>query len=378
MEIKEHVLIFIYTLFYLFLNYLLGLFTLKALNDIFHVNSIIFWSIFFILAFSSILTIYKNIYKKGLIYNLVYKIGSYWISFFAYSIIAIPILLLLESLINKCNTALGIKLIPFLFIYFIYIVIALLGTIKSIRPKITKYEIILSKPLKKDLNLILVSDIHLGNIVKNKRLIKMTNEINLLKPDLVLIAGDIVDSTLNPFLNHDMAKEFKNIKSTYGTFAALGNHDFMTKSLEDLLRLLEENSVKVLRDEALLIDDDFYIIGRDDISIKYRLKNPRKPLNEILSPLDKTKAFLLIDHNPISINESLNSKIDLQLSGHTHKGQISPLNFLTKKYYEIDYGHLNKNNFHIVVSSGFGTYGPPIRLGSKSEIVQIILKGKQT
>lgn len=377
MKIKKNILIFIYALFYLFLNYLLGLFSLKALNYIFHVNSIIFWIIFFTLALSSILTIYKNTYKKGFIYNSLYRIGSYWISFFAYSIIAIPILLLLENLINRFNTAFGIKLIPFIFLYLIYILIALLGTIKSIRPKVTKYEITLSKSLKKDLNLVLVSDIHLGNIVKNKRLIKMVNEINLLNPDLVLIAGDIIDSTLSPFLNHDMAKEFKNIKSSYGTFAALGNHDFMTKSLQDMIRLLEENSVKVLRDEAVLINDDFYIIGRDDISVKYRLKNPRKPLKEILSSLDKTKAFILIDHNPASITDSLNSKIDLQLSGHTHKGQISPLNFLTKKYYEIDYGHLNKNDFHIVVSSGFGTYGPPIRLGSKSEIVQITLKGKK-
>ena len=377
MKIKENTLIFIYTLFYLFLNYLLGLFSFKALNHIFHVNPIIFWVVFFILALSSILTIYKNTYKKGFVYNSFYKIGSYWISFFAYSIIAVPILLILENFVNKFNTAIGIRLIPFLSLYSIYILIALLGTIKSIRPKITNYEIVLSKDLKNDLNLVLVSDIHLGNIVKNKRLIRMVNEINLLKPDLVLIAGDIVDSTLSPFLNHDMAKEFENIKSTYGTFAALGNHDFMTKSLKDMIRLLEENSVKILRDESVLINEDFYIIGRDDITVKYRLKIPRKPLKEILLPLDKTKAFIVIDHNPGSINDSLNSKIDLQLSGHTHKGQISPLNFLTKKYYEIDYGYLKKNDYHIVVSSGFGTYGPPIRLGSKSEIVQITLKGKE-
>ncbi|WP_300383356.1 metallophosphoesterase [Clostridium sp.] len=377
MKIKENTLTFIYTLFYLFLNFLLGLFSLKALNHLFHVNSIIFWTIFFVLSLSSILTIYKNTYKKGFIYNSFYKIGSYWISFFAYSIIAVPILLFLETLINKFNKTLGIKLIPFIFLYLIYILIALLGSIKSIRPKITRYDITLSKSLKNDLNLVLVSDIHLGNIVKNKSLIRMVNEINLLNPDLVLIAGDIIDSTLDPFLNHDMAKEFKNIKSVYGTFAALGNHDFMSKSLKDLIRLLEANSVKVLRDEAILIDDDFYVIGRDDITVKHRLKKPRKPLEELLLPLDKSKALILIDHNPGSITDSLNLKIDLQLSGHTHKGQISPLNFLTKKYYEIDYGYLNKDDYHIIVSSGFGTYGPPIRLGSKSEIVQVTLKGKE-
>lgn len=83
--------------------------------------------------------------------------------------------------------------------------------------------------------------------------------------------------------------------------------------------------------------------------------------------------MIVIDHNPKYIDESLNANIDLQLSGHTHKGQITPGNLVTNKMFEIDYGYLKKDNLNVVVSSGYGTWGPPIRIGSRSEIVQMNL-----
>ena len=171
-----------------------------------------------------------------------------------------------------------------------------------------------------------------------------------------------------------MAVEFSNIKSKYGTFATLGNHDVLTKEEDTIVDILKENSITVLRDESVLINDDFYIIGRDDITVNRYGKEDRATLEGLTKDLDSSKPLIVIDHNPQYINESLNANIDLQLSGHTHKGQILPGNLVTNKIFEVDYGYLKKDNLNVIVSSGYGTWGPPLRLGSRSEIVQIKLK----
>ena len=188
---------------------------------------------------------------------------------------------------------------------------------------------------------------------------------------------DIIDSDITPFLNHNMASEFSNLKAKYGTFATLGNHDILTKSEDEIVRILKENSITVLRDEATLINNSFYIIGRDDITISRFTNKPRASLENLTKNLDKSKPLIVVDHNPKYLNESLDANIDLQLSGHTHKGQIAPGNIVTNKLFEVHYGYLKKDNLNVVVSSGYGTWGPPVRLGSKSEIVQINLQMEQ-
>ena len=167
-----------------------------------------------------------------------------------------------------------------------------------------------------------------------------------------------------------MAKEFSNIKSTYGTFATLGNHDLMTNETDTIVSELEKNKVKVLRDEAVLIDKSFYIVGRDDISIN-RFESQRKSLDSIVANLDINIPKIVIDHTPTSLDESLDAGVNLHFSGHTHAGQLTPGNLVTERLFEIDHGYLNKDELHVVVSSGYGTWGPPLRIGSKSEIINV-------
>jgi len=198
----------------------------------------------------------------------------------------------------------------------------------------------------------------------------MVEEINQLDADIVIIAGDIVDTDITPFIEKKMAKEFSSLKSKYGTYVALGNHDIMMGDYEKIEEELSNNGVKVLRDEAVLVDDRFYIIGRDDISIE-RVAGKRKDLNEIVENIDKGKYKIVIDHTPSSIKDSEDIGADLHLSGHTHRGQIAPANIITNKMFEIDYGHMKKGKLDTVVSSGYGTWGPPIRIGSRSEIVNL-------
>lgn len=227
--------------------------------------------------------------------------------------------------------------------------------------------------LNENLNIVMVLDIHLGEVVGKKRLNKMVNEINALNPDLVIIAGDIVDTQIEPFINKNMAEEFSNIKSKYGTYATLGNHDLILGKGEIIAEELRKNNVNVLRNEAVLINDSFYIIGRDDHVIN-RLGIRRATLEEIISPLEKERYKMVIDHTPNSIEESKELGVNLHFSGHTHKGQIVPFNLVTKKVYEVDHGYKKKDDLNIIVSAGYGTWGPPIRIGSKSEIMNIVIQ----
>lgn len=377
---KDKYIIFSTTFFilYFILNYYIGKVILKGFNTIINISTLPFWIVFWILASSYIIYMITNKYLYQNITDFFSLIGSYWLGLLMYTSLAFPILWLINYIFkiasffnNKFYT------IETILIALIFIIVIIIGSYNAKSSYVKSVDIDIDKEgLKEPLNIVMVSDIHLGNIIKNNRLKTMVTEINELNPDLVIIAGDIIDSDITPFLKHNMAIEFSNIKSKYGTFAVLGNHDILTREEDKIVNILKENSVTILRDEAVLINDDFYIIGRDDITISRYTNKPRATLQDLTKVLDKSKPLIVIDHNPKYIDESLDSNIDLQLSGHTHRGQIVPGNLVTNKMFEVHYGYLKKDNLNVVVSSGYGTWGPPIRIGSRSEIVQINLEYK--
>ena len=361
---------------YFILNYYVGKVIFKAFNNIFNIPTLVFRIIFWTLASSYILSTLLN---KYLPYNLIAffsLIGSYWLILLMYSLLTFPILGLVNFILKKSSIFNNkVHIIETILMTLIFISILIIGTYNARNSYVKSFDINIEKLNQKEsLNIVMVSDIHLGNIVKNDRLKSMVTEINKLNPDLIIIAGDIIDSDFDIFLNNNMAVDFSNLKSKFGTFATLGNHDIFTRKESDIVDILKENSVTVLRDEVALVDNKFYIIGRDDITVNSISDTSRANLGELTKDLDKSKPLIVIDHNPKYINESLNTDIDLQLSGHTHRGQIFPANLITNSIFEVDYGYLKKDNLNVVVSSGYGTWGPPLRVGSRSEIIQIKLK----
>lgn len=357
------------------LNYYIGNTVYTNIINYFPINQLLFWTILLFIALSYPLAMIISRFSSNSLSNTLQLLGSYWMAFFLYSLILFPLMNILNFILSKfdlyTNMGKTIMLAETLIVIIFFIITGILGYYNANKSYVNSVELnTMDVSFNKPLNIVMISDIHLGTIIGNKRLSTMVEEINELNPDIVLIAGDIIDSDIKPFLRHNMANEFSNIKSKYGTFATLGNHDLMTNSTDKIVSELERNNVKVLRDEAVLIDNSFYIVGRDDVSIN-RFGSKRKSLNDIVNNLDNNIPKIVIDHTPTSLDESLTVSANFHFSGHTHSGQLTPINLLTKRMFEIDHGYLNKDNLHILVSSGYGTWGPPLRIGSKSEIINI-------
>lgn len=379
MNYKVILFIILFLGVYILGNFYIGTRVLSSISFKYSINSRIFWIIFWVLSLSYLISRFLANYLPSGVTDIFTLVGVYWLAILFYLFLIIPFIDLIR-LLNKRFLFLPasmiekgiINIILALVLAVVLGAILIYGTWNGRNSYVKKYDVTLDKGVHgmTALKVVMVSDIHLGDIIENKRLKKMVQEINSLNPDIVLIAGDIVDSEIQPFTKGKMAREFSNIRSKYGVYASLGNHDIMGNTEEQITKELSEAGVKVLRDSAYIVEDKFYVVGRDDISIERNGKK-RKTLDEILDKADKTKPILLIDHTPSKLNEAEDNGVDLQVSGHTHKGQFMPNNLITKMLFEVDYGYLKKANLNVVVSSGYGTWGPPIRLGSRSEIVEI-------
>lgn len=222
----------------------------------------------------------------------------------------------------------------------------------------------------KPLRIVAISDLHLGYGIGKMEFEQWIDIINSENPDIVLIAGDIIDSSVKPLNEKGYADSFKKINAPLGVYTCLGNHEYIS-GLKESLDFLKKTGIHVLRDEVALVDSSFYIIGRDD-----RSNQNRKPLKDLVEDLDKSKPIFMLDHQPYDLEETEAYGIDFQLSGHTHQGQVWPISLITKLIYEIDHGFMKKGNSNIYVSSGIGIWGGKYRIGTQSEYVVIDVNKK--
>lgn len=226
--------------------------------------------------------------------------------------------------------------------------------------------IVINKPLdseQKELKVVAVSDIHLGYGTDKKQLQKYIRLIQAQKPDLILIGGDLIDNSLVPVREEKMEEELSLLKAPLGVYAIAGNHEYIS-NIGESVKFLKETPVTLLRDSAVTLSNGIQIIGRDD-----RHNRRRKKLSELTGTVDKQKPVILLDHQPYGLHETEEEHIDLQFSGHTHRGQIWPLSLLTDRMFELSHGMKKAGDTHIYVSSGLSLWGPPFRIGTRSELV---------
>jgi len=254
------------------------------------------------------------------------------------------------------------------------LIIVLGGFLNAWHPKISQYDLKVNKNGgdKKHLKIVAASDIHLGTIIGPRKTQKLVETINSLKPDIILFAGDVVDEDVGPVIKQNLGESLKQLKAPMGTYASTGNHEYIG-GVDRSVNYLEEHGVIVLRDSALLINDQYYIIGREDRD-KQRSEGVRKDLDAIMLGVNKEKPIIMLDHQPYHLDLVQKAGIDLQISGHTHHGQLWPFGYITEKLFEVSRGYKLKEASHFIVSTGFGTWGPPVRTGNRPEILEINLQ----
>ncbi len=228
----------------------------------------------------------------------------------------------------------------------------------------------------KELRIAAVSDIHLGTIIGPRKTASLVNTLNGLNPDIILLAGDVLDEDVGPVIRQNLGDSLCKLKAPLGIYACTGNHEYIGGG-ERSIRYLEEHDIKVLRDTSILINDAFYVIGREDLHANFGQKRKRKGIDELLDNVNTSRPAILLDHQPYNLDSVANTGVDLQISGHTHHGQMWPFGYITNKIYEVSRGYKQKGNTHFWVSTGFGTWGPPVRTGNRPEIVVITLKFNQ-
>jgi predicted MPP superfamily phosphohydrolase len=249
------------------------------------------------------------------------------------------------------------------------------GHVNAITPRHTVLEIAIPKQIEGDrsLRIVAASDIHLGTIIGAKRFRGIVQRINALDADLVLLPGDILDEDLMPVIQDNVGELLRAIRSRHGVVAVTGNHEYIG-GVEAACRYLEEHGVLVLRDQILTLPNGVQIVGREDRSISRFTGGNRRRLETLMAGVDRTRPVLLMDHQPFALEEAVRNGVDLQISGHTHHGQLWPVNLVTSLIYEVSWGYSRKGDTHVYVSSGVGTWGPPVRIGSRPEIVEIRLR----
>jgi uncharacterized protein len=227
------------------------------------------------------------------------------------------------------------------------------------------------------LRILMISDVHLGTIISNSHVDHLVEMINAKNPDVVLFAGDLIDEDLKPVIQNNLGEALRGIKATYGIYAVNGNHEFIGGA-DEADHYIEQHGIRVLRDEAVTVADALVIVGREDLASFRFAGKKRLALSDIMKDVPLDKTIVLMDHQPFNLEEGRSAGVDLQLSGHTHRGQLWPMNYLTKKIYEIDFGTLKKDGSTVIVSTGFGTWGPPVRTGNTPEIVVIDINFNQS
>ena len=304
-------------------------------------------------------------------------IGGFWMAFMLYAFLS----LLLSDILSPFLRLTGILSATDLPIYrkWSYILTLFLsfglityGFINAVIPVVKKYDIVINKPAGaiKTFRIAAVSDIHLGSIIRKRSIRKLSGMLKTMDPDVVFLLGDIVDGEIGPVLRGDLLSYFSCPKCKDGLYAITGNHEYIGGAATTI-PYIEKHGIRILKDEVVTLEGEIQLIGRIDRDGRRFNGKERLPLSDLMKQVDLNKPVILLDHQPIKLNEAAQAGVDLQLSGHTHNGQMWPINYITRLIYELSYGYKRIANTQFIVSSGFGLWGPRVRSGSRSEVLEI-------
>jgi uncharacterized protein len=214
------------------------------------------------------------------------------------------------------------------------------------------------------LRIVFLADFHLKEGTNIHFVEKTVQKIIAMKPDLMVFGGDIIEGNRQNSKLFIFEKLLSEIKAKYGVFTVLGNHEHYSGQKDG--SFFNKSGMKVLNDASVVIDSSFNLVGRNDSQYRFRIN-----IEELLKSVNDSLPVILIDHRPTEIDQVSRTAVDVQLSGHTHNGQLFPINLITRKVYKLSWGHRKIGNTHFFVTSGIRLWGPPVRTTGKSEIMMI-------
>jgi predicted MPP superfamily phosphohydrolase len=279
--------------------------------------------------------------------------------------LAVGAVRLLKIIPKEAVRQTGFRLTRLGFVLTIPVVIVVLGVLNYRYLRVKEYSIEVPRKSSslRQLKIVFAADFHLGEITPAHFMEKFVAKVNAQNPDIVLIGGDVLEGDRRDEETDRYEAQFRQIKSKYGVYGAPGNHEGHRRSGGDFFG---QAGIRLLQDEVEKIDAAFYLAGRKD-----KRSRDRKSIDELLRNTSNDLPVILLDHRPTDLEKVSQSIVDIQLSGHTHHGQLFPLNFITKHEYELSWGYKKKRQTHIFVTSGAGLWGPPVRTAGASEILVI-------
>jgi hypothetical protein len=372
----------------------------------------VYWALYFLVAFSPIIGRLHRFFRP------VAVIGNVYFFLFEYGLLlAIPGALIVRfTPLDAGVVGTAVALVLFL--------LAAAGWFYAHSPVRRRLVLHVAKPGRvRSLRIAMASDFHVGIMSGKRHLQAFVDGVNAIKPDLVLLAGDIVDDDANWFMRRKMGDILGQLNAKHGVYGILGNHEYYGGQIPEVVEELARNGIRVLRDETVLVDDWIHLTGREDVT-----NRNRKPLQALkreagletepvvtdgsgaesigthgpgmaaapgTEPV-RTDApgtagsqgaesggaddpgtgagrrgtaglWIVMNHTPDDLATPAETGVDLHVSGHTHRGQLWPNHWITRRIFELDYGYKRKKDMHAVVSSGYGYWGPPFRTGSRSE-----------
>lgn len=331
---------------------------------------------------------------KSSVAIVIRRISTYWIGIMLYSLLYVVLFDLLRLIAKHTklkNTLLfsrGSVISIGSVVVACAVATCLYGIFNARNIKVNEYSVTVNKSCGSDKHLkaVLVADLHMGYAIGVDHITNMVEKINQQDADIVIIAGDIFDNSYDGMDDPEGIKaQLKSIKSKYGVYAVYGNHDIDEKILmgftfdwggkqlhnEKMTNFMKECNIKLINDESVLINDEFYLVGRRDTDKPGTEDGTRAEISELTKDLDKTKPIFVLSHEPDELQKTADAGADIDFSGHTHDGQLFPGNLTIGLFWENPCGMIKKDNMYSIVTSGVGVYGTFMRVGTDAEICSV-------
>ncbi len=300
----------------------------------------------------------------------IFRFTAGWMALLWYGVMTVTVAWLLYRLLRRHIPAARLQRGLRLFAPLMFAGLLGLSLYQAYVPVVRHYQITLNKPLAEPVRIGLASDTHLGILFGPRQIDQLADIMNREQVDIILLPGDLMDDDTEMYHSANMHAHLQQLRAPLGVYATLGNHDLFGHQ-QEITAALQDAGIRVLHDEAVHIDRRFWLVGRPD-----EMDRDRRPTAELLRQVNPAEPVFLLDHRPTDIPTHQTLPIDVQVSGHVHRGQIFPANLITYLIYPLAYGHEARGNGHFFVTSGYGFWGVPLRLGPQSEVMIIDVHGR--